>query len=53
MPNRLPKIGFAISSEHASLAGNIVSIIILDVDVARLMDKAYGFIIAMTHASIV
>ena len=51
MSNRLPKIVFALSAEHASWAGNIVSRAILNVDVVGFMDEADGFISAMTHAS--
>ena len=51
IPNRLPKIVFAISSEHALQDGNIRSRIILDVDMLILMDKAYILIIAMNRAS--
>ena len=47
----LLKIAFALSDEHASRAGNIWSRIILDVDVVGLIDKEYGLIGTITHAS--
>ena len=41
---------FSLSAEHASRAGNIISIIILDVDVVGFMDEADGLFSAMTRA---
>ena len=49
IPNRLPKIFFALSDEHTSQAGNIGSRIILDVDVVVFMDEEYWLISSMTH----
>ena len=51
IPNHIPKILFALSSEHASWAGNIVSIIILDVYMVGLMDEEDWLSSAITHAN--
>ena len=51
IPNRLPKMVFALSVEHDLRAENIGSIIILDVNMVWLMVNTYKLISAMTHAS--
>ena len=49
IPNRFPKIVFALSAEHALQAGNIEPRIIMDVDMVGFMEKGYWLIIVMTQ----
>ena len=51
IPNRLPKIVFALSAEHASRSRKIGSIIKLDVDMVVLMYEADVLVSVMTCAS--